>query len=241
MAIAKMQKMARKYQPALYARMFRIIGQPAFRGLFHVFSRIRVRGNENVPGRGAYLVVFNHVSIFDPPVVVAFWPSQLEILGAVEVWSRKGQGILARLWGGIPIRRTELHREAIDQTLSVLRSDLPLLVSPEGGRSHLPGLRKAKTGIVYLAEASHAPIIPVGVTGTTDDFFQKAIQGKRPEIELNIGNPFTLPASLDEPGIVPREIRQRKADYIMARIAELLPASYRGYYSGFQARGLHAA
>ncbi len=180
------------------------------------------------------MVVFNHVSLYDPPVVVAFWPSKLEVLGAIEVWSRKGQGILARLWGGIPIQRSELHREAIDQTLSVLRSDYSLLLSPEGGRSHVPGLRKAKTGIVYIAETSHVPIIPVGLTGTTDDFLQKALQGQRPEIEMKIGQPFTIPQSLEDQELIPREIRQRKADYIMARIADLLPATYRGYYGNLK-------
>ncbi len=163
-----------------------------------------------------------------------WWPSrpyQLEVLGAVEVWSRKGQAFLARLWGGIPIRRAEVHREAIDQTLSVLRSDLPLLMSPEGGRSHLPGLRKAKTGVVYIAEVSKVPIIPVGLTGTTDDFFERAIHGNRPEINVRIGQPFTLPVTLNDPALPPREVRQRKADYIMSRVAELLPPLYRGYYN----------
>jgi len=176
------------------------------------------------------MVVFNHVSIYDPPVVIAFWPRQIEILGAVEVWSRKGQGFLARLWGGIPIRRAEVHREAIDLTLSVLRSDLPLLLSPEGTRSHLPGLQKAKTGVVYIAEVSKVPIIPVGLTGTTDDFFQRAIHGDRPKLEMTIGQPFTLPEALNDAGLPPREVRQRKADYIMRRIAELLPLNYQGYY-----------
>ena len=241
MATSKMRRIIRKYRPAPLIQATRFLIQPLFRGLFHLLSHVKIEGHENVPQQGAYLVVFNHVSLYDPPVVLAFWPSKLEILGAIEIWSKKGQGVLARLWGGIPIRRTELHRDAIDQSLSVLQSDLPLLLSPEGGRSHQPGLRKAKAGIVYLAETTRVPIIPVGVTGTTDDFFQKAIHGERPLIELNIGSPFTLPATLEEPSLAPRDIRQKKADYIMARIAELLPASYRGYYGGMQPGGVNLA
>ena len=234
MTIARMKRLSKIYHPAIYSRFFRMIGQPVFRGLFLLFSKIKVIGRENIPRRGPYMVVFNHVSLYDPPVVVAFWPTQLEVLGAIEVWSRKGQGILARLWGGIPIRRSVLHREAIDQTIAVLRSDLPLLLSPEGGRSHVPGLRKAKTGIVYIAEATQAPIIPVGVTGTTDDFLQKLLQGKRPEVQMNIGKPFTLPQSLEDRELIPREVRQRKADYIMSKIADLLPVTYHGYYGNLQ-------
>jgi len=231
MITAKTASLPKLYRPTAQRRVVREVARSIFRGLFYLLSRIKISGHENVPSHGPYMVVFNHVSIYDPPVVLAFWPYQLEILGAVEVWSRKGQAFLARLWGGIPIRRTEIHREAIDQTLSVLHSGLPLLISPEGGRSHLPGLRKAKTGVVYIAEVSKVPIIPVGLTGTTDDFFQRAIQGYQPRIEMTIGQPFTLPEALDDQTLLPREVRQRKADYIMSRIAALLPPAYRGYYN----------
>jgi 1-acyl-sn-glycerol-3-phosphate acyltransferase len=227
---AKTATLPKLYRPTLFRRAVREVTRAVFQILFSLLSRVKITGREYVPAHGPYIVVFNHVSIYDPPFLVAFWPYQLEILGAVEVWSRKGQAILARLWGGIPIRRAEVHREAIDQTLAVLRSDLPLLLSPEGTRSHLPGLQKAKTGVVYIAEVSKVPIIPVGLIGTTDDFFQRAIHGSRPWLEMTIGQPFTLPEALDDPGLPPREVRQRKADYIMARIAELLPSAYQGHY-----------
>jgi len=231
MTTAKTAVLSKLYRPTPQTRAAREVVRSIFRGIYYLFSRIKSPGRENIPARGPYMVVFNHVSIYDPPVVAAFWPYQLEILGAVEVWSRKGQAFLARLWGGIPIHRTEIHREAIDQTLSVLRSDLPLLISPEGGRSHLPGLRKAKTGVVYIAEVSKVPIIPVGLTGTTDDFFQRAIHGYRPNIDVTIGQPFTLPEALNDQTLPPRDVRQRKADYIMSRVAALLPPAYRGYYN----------
>ena len=220
----------RRYRPTAYRRVVREITRFIFRLLFALMGRIKITGRENVPAQGPYMVVFNHVSIYDPPFLVALWPYQIEILGAIEVWSRKGQSFLARLWGAIPIRRAEVHREAIDITLAVLRSNLPLLLSPEGTRSHVPGLQQAKTGVVYIAETTRVPIIPVGLTGTTDDFFQKAVHGSRPVIEMAIGKPFTLPADLDDPALPPREVRQRKADYIMHQVAELLPPVYRGYY-----------
>jgi 1-acyl-sn-glycerol-3-phosphate acyltransferase len=218
------------YRIPLLTRVLREVIRAGGKGIFHLLCRVRIQGRENVPQKGPYLVVFNHVSTYDPPVVVAFWPTQLEILGAVEVWSRKGQSLLARLWGGIPIHRGEVQRQAMEKTLDVLRSDLPLMISPEGGRSHAPGLRQAKTGVVYLAETTQVPIVPVGLIGTTDDFFQQILAGKRPEIEMKIGYPFTLPAADDSQNLPPKENRQKKADFIMKRIAELLPVPYRGYY-----------
>jgi 1-acyl-sn-glycerol-3-phosphate acyltransferase len=222
----------RIYRPTLFRRLVRGVMRFIFKALFSILGRVKITGREHVPDHGPYMVVFNHVSIYDPPFIIALWPYQIEILGAIEIWSRKGQALLARLWGAIPIRRAEVHREAIEITLAVLRSNLSLLLSPEGTRSHTPGLQQAKTGVVYIAETTGVPIIPVGLTGTTDDFFQHAIHGSRPWIEMSIGKPFTLPETLDDPVLPPREVRQLKADYVMNRIAELLPPVYRGYYGG---------
>jgi 1-acyl-sn-glycerol-3-phosphate acyltransferase len=218
------------YRVAPYHQVLRILLRPLFRGLFRILSRVSISGEEHVPSRGPYLVVFNHVSIYDPPFMIAFWPKAVEVLGANVIWQRPGQNVLVRLYGSISVRRGELDRRAMESMLAALRDGKPLLISPEGGRSHVPGLRQAKSGVVYLVEKTRACIIPVGVTGTTDDFIQKAFKGQRPELKMKIGQPFNLPDDLDDNQKTPRENRQRKADYIMTKIAELLPESYQGWY-----------
>jgi 1-acyl-sn-glycerol-3-phosphate acyltransferase len=201
----------------------------AGRVIFHLLARVEVEGLENIPTSGPYVMAFNHVSIFDPPFVIAFWPVHPEILGAVDIWSRPGQDILARLYEAIPIRRGEVDRDAMGRTLAVLRAGLPLMVSPEGGRSHRPGLRRGKAGVVYLIERTQAPVIPVGVIGTTDDFFKRAMRGEKPLLHMQIGAPFLLP-EIDDPSVAPKDIRQRKVDFIMCKMAALLPADYQGVY-----------
>jgi 1-acyl-sn-glycerol-3-phosphate acyltransferase len=200
------------------------------RTVFHLLAKVEIEGIENIPAQGPYIIAYNHVSIYDPPLVVSFWPVQPEVLGAIDIWSRPGQDILARLYEGIPIRRGEVDRVAMERTLAVLRSGLPLMVAPEGGRSHQPGLRKGKPGMVYLIERTHAPVVPVGVVGTTDDFWSQAIRGKKPVLRMQIGVPFELP-EISDPAAEPKEIRQRKVDFIMHKLAALLPSHYRGVYN----------
>lgn len=221
--------MTKAYHIPAHTRFLRAALTPIFRGIFRTISQVEIDGLENIPTQGAYIIVFNHVSIFDPPLVVAFWPTPPEVLGADDVWNRPGQATLARLYGGIPIRRGQVDREAMDRMMAAVRTGHPLLISPEGGRSHIPGLRQAKSGVVYVIERTGVPVVPVGVVGTTDDFFQRAIHGQRPHLEMHVGQPFVLPA-IDEPDLMPKENRQRKADFIMHRMAALLPANYRGVY-----------
>jgi len=218
------------YQPSLRTRLIRKTLQPLFRLVFHAIARVRVLGQENIPTSGGYVIVYNHVSKFDPPLLVSHWPQAPEILGAIEVWDRPGEGQLARMWGGIPVQRGQLDRTAIRQMVCVLRSGYPLVVAPEGGRSHQPGMQKGKPGLAVILERTMVPVVPVGVIGTTEDFLKNVFKLRKPQVTLNIGQPFHLPDDLAA-GMSPRETRQARVDYIMERLAALLPLEYQGVYS----------
>jgi 1-acyl-sn-glycerol-3-phosphate acyltransferase len=219
------------YRVAWWRRwLARPLARLVLRALFHLLAPIEITGLENIPRGKPYLVAINHVSIFDPPFAGVFWPEQLEVMGAVEVWSKPGQNILARLWGGIQVHRGEYDRALFDKVTAALESGCPLLLAPEGGRSHTPGLRRAKPGIAYIVEKVGVPVIPVGIVGTTDDFWHKASRGKRPRLEMRIGRSLTLPP-LEGSGAGRRESRQTNADLVMRHIAGLLPEEYRGVYA----------
>jgi 1-acyl-sn-glycerol-3-phosphate acyltransferase len=191
---------------------------------------VKITGKENIPSSGAYLIAVNHVSLFEAPLICAFWPCPPEAMGAVDVWDRPGQSTLARLYGGIPVHRGDFDRRLIETVISVLRSGYPLLIAPEGGRSHELGMRRAMPGVAYLIDKAQVPVVPVGVVGSTDDFLQRALRGKRPTIEMRIGKPIELPP-VEGKGAERRASRQRNADELMTHIAALLPPEYRGVYA----------
>ncbi len=219
------------YKVPLRNQILRFIFRPLFRGLFRVLSVVHISGRENVPKNGAYLVAINHVSLFEAPFILAFWPVAPEAAGAVEIWSRPGQNILVRLYGGIPVHRGQYDRQLLDTILSVLSSGRPLVMAPEGGRSHALGMRRALPGAAYIIDLAQVPVIPVGISGATDDFLEKALHGRRPRIEMRIGQPVRLP-TIQGRGEARRAARQYNADFIMTQIAELLPPEYRGVYAG---------
>jgi 1-acyl-sn-glycerol-3-phosphate acyltransferase len=90
-------------------------------------------------------------------------------------------------------------------------------------------LIEAKPGVAYLVEKGNCPIVPVGITGTTSDMFQRAIRFKRPSVQVRIGQPFELPPIVE--GISRKEARQKNSEILMMKIAELLPEEYRGMYA----------
>lgn len=218
------------YRLPLHSRLIRPLMKPVFRALFHLLASVKVSGKENVPYGQPYIAAINHISIFDPPFALAFWPEMIEVIGAADVFAKPGQGPLLRLYGAIPVHRGEYDRALFDRVLAVLRSGLPLLMAPEGGRSHVTAMRRAKPGIAYIVERFPVAVVPVGIFGTTSDFWQRVRRGRRPRLELRIGRPLHLPC-VEGKGAARRQARQRNADLVMAHIAGLLPEDYRGEYA----------
>jgi 1-acyl-sn-glycerol-3-phosphate acyltransferase len=218
-------------QVPLRFRLIRPLLKILFRGLFRALARIKIAGRENIPYGRPYVAAMNHVSIFDPPFVAAFWPEYLEIIGAIEVFSRPGQAQLLRLYGVIPVHRGVSDRLLFTKLISILRSGRPLLIAPEGARSHEPAMRRARPGIAYLVEKTGVPVLPVGIVGTTEDFWQRARRGEKPALEMRIGKPVTLPP-ISVQGAEKQAARQRHADLVMSYVAGLLPEEYRGAYAG---------
>jgi len=218
------------YRVPAHYRIVRPLMRSGFRGIFHVLGQMRIVGKENVLYGKPYVVAMNHVSIFDPPFVGAFWPEQLEIIGAADVFDKPGQGAVLKTYGVIPVHRGDYDRALLNKIVHIIKSGLPLLIAPEGGRSHVPAMRRAKPGISYIIEQTGVPVIPAGLVGTTEDFWQRAKRGERPALEMRIGKPIMLP-EITTKGNERHEARQDNADLVMRHLAGLLPEEYRGVYA----------
>jgi len=219
------------YHVPLKFRISRPILKAVFRGIFRVLGRVKISGKENILYGQRYVVAMNHVSIFDPPLAGAFWPEQLEIIGASDVFEKPVQGQVLKAYGVIPVHRGDYDRTLFNKIISVIRAGYPLLIAPEGGRSHVPAMRRAMPGIAYIVEQTHVPVIPAALVGTTEDFWQRAKRGDRPPLEIRIGKPIILP-DITAKGSEKHEARQNNADLVMRHLAGLLPEEYRGVYAG---------
>jgi 1-acyl-sn-glycerol-3-phosphate acyltransferase len=227
--------MTSPYRVPAHSRFFRWLFRPVFRGLFHLLCQVHIAGTENVPRQGAYLVAINHVSLYEPPLILAFWPHPLEAVGAVDIWSRRGQAILAHLYGGIQVHRGQYDRELVETMLAAVRSGHPLLIAPEGGRTHTLSMRRGLPGAAYIVYKMDVPVIPVGITGTTDDLFERIFAAwrrtsPRPRLEMRIGSPISLPPITGR-GEARRQALQQNVDLVMVHIGRLLPPDYHGVYA----------
>jgi 1-acyl-sn-glycerol-3-phosphate acyltransferase len=218
-----------EYSVPLTNRLARGFLRSACRLLFHLLSEVRITGTENIPTKGPYLVTINHISHFEPPLALSFWPVAPEALGAVEVWERPGQDILAVLYRGIPIHRAEFDRQALEMIIAALQSGRPVCLAPEGRRSHKIGMNRARPGVAYIVEKTGVPVIPAAIVGTSEAFFSQAIRLQRPRVEMRIGKPIHLPL-VEGKGAARHASLQANADQIMLALASMMPPEYQGVY-----------
>lgn len=221
----------KNYRVPFHIRFNRIYLRFGIRTLFKIMGRVKVVGQENVPLGKPYVIAINHISIFDPPLTVSFWPEEPEVIGAADVFEKKGQGTILSLYGVIPVHRGDYDRALLEKILAIIKSGRPLVIAPEGGRSHEPAMRRAMPGVGYIIEHTQVPVIPVGLVGTLDDFWQRAKRGEKPLLEMRIGKPIIFPP-ITQKGAERREARQHNADLVMCHIAGLLPDEYHGVYAG---------
>jgi len=136
-------------------------------------------------------------------------------------------GYFIRGFGAFPVHRGQLDRKALRQADQLLANGMALVTFPEGTRSKSGQLQPAFSGSALIALRSGVPILPVGISGT------ERIKGvawllRRPRITVNIGQPFHLPLASSK---LTKVELVRLTNYMMGRIAELLPQEYRGNYT----------
>jgi 1-acyl-sn-glycerol-3-phosphate acyltransferase len=195
---------------------------------FKVFTRWRVVGLENVSSGGALLVVSNHLSNADPPLLSVTLKRNAIFMAKKELFRNPVLGYIIYGFGAFPVHRGQLDRKAIRDAEQVLSDNNILVIFPEATRSKEAKMKKAFPGASLIAVRTDVPIVPTAITGTEKVVGLKWML-RRPGIQVRFGEPFHLPGAK---GRKTRDILDESTNVVMRRIADLLPAEYRGIYSG---------
>lgn len=221
---------ARKRRSEPAPRALHLLARLASRIGLWLLLGYRVVGREYVPRGGPLIVVGNHLSFLEPPLVTGIVPRRLTFLALYDLFDIRGLALILRVMGALPIKRGGARDlDAVRVALDLLRRNEAVGIYPEGTRSLAPGLLRANPGVSLLALKSGATILPVAVTGTERLTRIQDIalaRWRHPRVRIAIGRPFTVnPVS-------GRADHQAIADAIMVEVASLLPATYRGAYGG---------
>lgn len=203
------------------------------RTILRLAARVRVEGLANLPREGPLIVVANHLSNADPPLVAGWLTPalgrQLHILAKESLFVGP-LGILFRALGASPVRSGGSDMEAFRVAKGVLDRGEVLCIFPEGTRSTSGALIEPKPGVAMLALRSAVPILPMGISGT-DRFLGRGqmLPRFRAPVTLRVGRPFVLEP---DPLLNRRNATGAASEELMRRIAELVDECHRGRFGG---------
>lgn len=190
------------------------------RVLCRLSMRIEVEGRQHLQVSGAAMVIFNHLSLVDGPLVASLLQRNTVFLVAREFgripivsWCLRKVGDPIYINRGVPDRR------AVRRALAVLADGGLLCMAPEGRVSPTGALTEAQHGAAFLGRLASATVIPVAAYGQ-EKFWRAWLRLRRPHVRVIVGKPFDLPCDQS----------RDNTTVLMRRIAELLPPRYRGCY-----------
>lgn len=197
--------------------------------IYLLIMDLKIIGRENLPKSGPLIIVSNHFHFLDPVTFIRILPYPIEFLGGYRTPNAPGWTEVFRvLYGVLRVRRGASSRDSIKAAQSVLEQNGTLAIFPEGG-SWATVLRPARPGTALLAVRTGAPILPIGIDGSTE-VFKSLAKAKRARVTVTIGKPYQAGSSMD-PGLTMRQQMEEMGHEMMRHIRDLLPPERHGCYS----------
>ena len=200
-----------------------LLGRFLFRVFFRLANRWQVTGREQVPETGGVLLIANHTSYADPPIVGSACPRPVHFMAKAELFRIPILGFLIKRTHAFPVKRGGSDMAALRRGVRLLKEGKVLLIFPEGTRSPDGKMLPLETGAAFIALSSGAQVVPVGVDGA-DRVLPPGSPIVRPaRLRVAFGPPLHLNDLSG--GRVTREAMQLATDRMAAALRQLLPES----------------
>ncbi|NMC20011.1 MAG: 1-acyl-sn-glycerol-3-phosphate acyltransferase, partial [Thermogutta sp.] len=155
-----------------------------------VFFRIRYSGSEAIPRTGPVLIVSNHQSHLDPPLIGAGVPRTTSYLARQSLFRSRLFSRLLRSYGAIPLDLEGNPLAGLRESLRRLKSGDALLIFPEGTRTPHGDLQPFERGFTALARRSQAAIVPAAIEGAFQAWPRRRRFPRPGRVRVHFGPPL---------------------------------------------------
>lgn len=157
---------------------------------YRFIYRLEVYGKENIPKTNDYIVVGNHLSTLDPPLVCHILDHRVAFMAKKELFYHPFIKVMLNWLGSFAVDREKVGPSTIKTAKAVKNTKNWVLgIFPQGTREKGNEIHHVTKGFVGLAKATQCNILPIGIIGTDNPkkipFTGKIIVRIGPIIELS--------------------------------------------------------
>lgn len=190
------------------------------KGFYRFLFKIEIDGLENIPKDKNFLLIPNHLSNFDPPLIVAFLPvDSMAYMAKESLFKVPVVSNVIKAFGAFPVKRSGNDIAAVKTAIKILKEGKSLTIFPEGKRVRTPGvLGEGKQGAAMIAAKAGVGFLPVGIQ-TNYKF--------RSRVKLTVGEYIDFSEYYDKK-LNSEALQQLTNELLMPKIAELAGAKVYG-------------
>lgn len=189
--------------------------------IFKIFYGLKVIGKENIPEKGGVIIVANHASFLDPPLVgIAFSKRKCVFMARHTLFKNFIFSTVLKMWGTFPIKRGAIDRKALNEFENKVKEGYAVIFFPEGTRTPDGEIKSGKPGAGMLIYNSKVNVIPVYIHNSYKAFSKNM---KMPKlfipITVIIGKPINFNNYFNKEKS--RELYEEITEVIMNEIKKL--------------------
>ena len=187
--------MSRNREPFVNLLLYSAFKYSVVNPMLLAYFRGRIHGAENVPRNGPLVIVSNHASNFDPPIVSDSVRRPVSYMAKEELFQVPVLKQVIQLYGAYPVSRGSGDRNAIRKALEYLNGGWAVGVFLQGTRTRDGRITDPKRGAALIAGKAKVPIIPVCLWGTQDIEQKGSGIPQRVPVTVRIGELISPPIS----------------------------------------------
>jgi 1-acyl-sn-glycerol-3-phosphate acyltransferase len=189
-------------------------------GINRAYWRVTVESEGEVPSTGPVILAPVHRSNIDFLVVSEVTRRKIFYMAKDSLWRAPRFGAFLESIGAFPVHREGADRLALDRAQDVLERGEVLILFPEGTRRSGPVVEELHEGAAFLAARTGAPIVPIGIGGSSAAMPKGSKMVRPVKIHLVVGPVLPAPARSAK-GRVPRHQVHALTEQLRAELQRL--------------------
>lgn len=201
-------------EPFISLALYHLFKWSVVSPVLHGYLRGKIYGAKKVPMEGPVIVIANHASNLDPPILSNCVRRPVSFMAKESLFQVPLLAPAIRAYGAYPVKRGSADRSAIREAMKQLEQGWAVGIFLQGVRTPDGRISSPKLGAALIAAKAQVPLLPVCLWGT-EKILKKGASVPRPApVTVRIGELIPPPTTKDKDAL--RAITQRCADEIHA-------------------------